>query len=94
MQLVPLHTVRKNSDAATDEERSRLEAGLYKLNAVYSLENAWFHQTLSPHEVRNRFQAFAFKCSLCRYVEVVGEYHLGEFVNRFRRGGAVHVESS
>ena len=40
-----LFTVRKNSDAATDEERSRLE--------------------------------------------VVGEYHLGEFVNRFRRGSLV-----
>eukprot|EP00899_Mesostigma_viride_P024186 jgi/Mesvir1/4952/Mv04573-RA.2 len=40
-----LFTVRKNSDAATDEERSRLE--------------------------------------------VVGEYHLGEFVNRFRHGSLV-----
>jgi DNA damage-binding protein 1 len=40
-----LFTVRKNADAATDEERSRLE--------------------------------------------VVGEYHLGEFVNRFRRGSLV-----
>jgi DNA damage-binding protein 1 len=40
-----LFTVRKNSDAATDEERGRLE--------------------------------------------VVGEYHLGEFVNRFRHGSLV-----
>ncbi|XP_077229211.1 DNA damage-binding protein 1 [Tasmannia lanceolata] len=40
-----LFTVRKNSDGATDEERSRLE--------------------------------------------VVGEYHLGEFVNRFRHGSLV-----
>ena len=40
-----LFTVRKNTDAATDEERSRLE--------------------------------------------VTGEYHLGEFVNRFRRGSLV-----
>ncbi|KAH7289838.1 hypothetical protein KP509_30G020500 [Ceratopteris richardii] len=40
-----LFTVRKNSDAATDEERSKLE--------------------------------------------VVGEYHLGEFVNRFRHGSLV-----
>jgi len=40
-----LFTVRKNSDAATDDERARLE--------------------------------------------VVGEYHLGEFVNRFRHGSLV-----
>lgn len=40
-----LFTVRKNSDGATDEERSRLE--------------------------------------------VAGEYHLGEFVNRFRHGSLV-----
>uniref|UniRef100_A0A1D1YWE8 DNA damage-binding protein 1 n=2 Tax=Anthurium amnicola TaxID=1678845 RepID=A0A1D1YWE8_9ARAE len=40
-----LFTVRKNSDAATDEERGRLE--------------------------------------------VVGEYHLGEFINRFRHGSLV-----
>jgi DNA damage-binding protein 1 len=40
-----LFTVRKNSDAATDEERGRLE--------------------------------------------VVGEFHLGEFVNRFRHGSLV-----
>ncbi|KAL4189515.1 hypothetical protein AMTRI_Chr08g165760 [Amborella trichopoda] len=40
-----LFTVRKNSDAATDEERGRLE--------------------------------------------VIGEYHLGEFVNRFRHGSLV-----
>ncbi|KAL2629921.1 hypothetical protein R1flu_014607 [Riccia fluitans] len=40
-----LFTVRKNSDAATDEERGRLE--------------------------------------------IVGEYHLGEFVNRFRHGSLV-----
>lgn len=40
-----LFTVRRNSDAATDEERGRLE--------------------------------------------VIGEYHLGEFVNRFRHGSLV-----
>ena len=65
-----LFVARKRSDAPTEEERQRLEARPPPVSLRYPPGIRWLESATSPP----------------RIMKVVGEYHLGEFVNRFRRG--------
>ena len=72
-----LFTVRKNSDAATDEERGRLEVRTLRLPACLLCGCLRACATRSA-VIARRTRA-----------QTVGQYHLGEFVNRFRPGSLV-----
>ncbi|KAJ1622353.1 hypothetical protein T492DRAFT_913487 [Pavlovales sp. CCMP2436] len=65
-----LFAVRKHADAATDEERQRLE---HADAATDEERQRLEHADAATDEERQR-------------LEVCAEFHLGEFVNRIQRG--------
>ena len=103
-----LFTVRKNSDAAADEDRNRLEVHCQQLCTVYSrplscvqckdclcllvcsprsvIAPVLQHTHILPQQSKHLRTTPEFYLML---LQVVGEYHLGDMVNRFQHGSLV-----
>lgn len=91
-----IFVVHKGDDAAPDEERTRLEVGVVYVAATFLgvQAAAGIQPCLDPQASGHVFPVLLLITSLLPFfftchAQVIGQYHVGEFINRFQKGSLV-----